>query len=257
MKRRLLGAAILGAAMLATPAMAFSAQAHASEGPSFNCAYAKAPDEVVICQSKELSALDREMASLYLWGLDNFKGGFGAYLQHTQRDWLRDRHACGHDVECVGKVYDGRLVEFGDGDIMWSEFCRYHQTDIDCRVRPDGYDPVPRDVSRQMETPNLLQTISAFSWAVGNPVNCVVPEKTYSLQIASGSIVWRNGVGNTDIEAINFNSENQAQTITLHSEHRTGRGETLGTTWSYMKVRPDRVQVTPGGRSSFVLTRCR
>jgi hypothetical protein len=88
-------------------------------------------------------------------------------------------------------------------------------------------------------------------------VNCGVPEKTYSLQIASGSIVWQSGVGNTDVESISFNSENQAQTTTQHSDHRTGRGETPGTTWSYTKVRPDRVQVTRGGRSSFMLARCR
>ena len=73
------------------------------------------------------------------------------------------------------------------------------------------------NLPRQPEAPSLLQTISAFLWAVGGPANCGVPEKTYSLQITSGNIVWRSGIGNTDIESINFNSENQAQTITLHS----------------------------------------
>jgi hypothetical protein len=123
---------------------------------------------------------------------------------------------------------------------------------VECRKMP-----AVENVLRQPEAPGLLQTISAFLWAVGSPVNCGVPEKTYSLQLASGSIVWRSGVGNTDVESINFNNENQAQTITLHSEHRTGRGEPPGTTWSYNKLGPDRIQVTPGGRSSFVLTRCR
>jgi uncharacterized protein len=211
------------------------------EGPSFNCTHAKAPDEVLICQNKELAAQDKELARLYSSYMNDSEGGFRAHIQRTQNDWLMRRHACGYNVDCISEAYAVRLGELGDGDIEVYEFCRYHQTDIDCRIQPN----------------DLLQTISAFSWAVGNPVNCGVPEKTYSLQIASGSIVWRSGVGNTDVESINFNGENQAQTITLHSEHRTGRGEPPGTTWSYMKLGPDRIQVTPGGRSSFVLTRCR
>ena len=62
--------------------------AHAEEGPSFNCAYAKAPDEVLICQNEELAAQDREMASDYSWGLNNFKRGFRAYLsRHKMPGW--------------------------------------------------------------------------------------------------------------------------------------------------------------------------
>ena len=116
--------------------------------------------------------------------------------------------------------------------------------------------PTAEKVPRPPEASSLLQTISAFLWAVGSPVNCSVPGKTYSLQIASDSIVWRSGVGNTDVESINFNSENQAQTTTIRSDHRAGRGETPGTTWSYTRVGPDRVQVAPGGRSPFMLARC-
>jgi hypothetical protein len=137
------------------------------------------------------------------------------------------------------------VIKWDGANFVW--------TPLEVAIRNDAVENVPR----QPEEPSLLQTISAFLWAVGGSVNCGVPAKTYSLQIASDSIVWRSGVGNADFESINFNSENQAQTITLHSEHRTGRGETPGTTWSYKKLGPDRVQVIPGGRSSFVLTRCR
>ena len=127
---------------------------------------------------------------------------------------------------------------------------------VECRNNPPKM-PTAEKVPRPPEASSLLQTISAFLWAVGSSVNCGVPEKTYSLQIASDSIVWRSGVGNTDVESINFNSENQAQTTTIRSDHRTGRGETPGTTWSYTRVGPDRVQVAPGGKSPFMLARCR
>ena len=124
-------------------------QTRAEGGPSFNCAYAKAPDEVLICQNKQLAAQDREMAGLYSWGLNNFKGGFRAYLQQSQDAWLKRRHACGYDAECIDEAYLQRLAQFGDGDMMLSEFCRDHQTDIDCRIQSNGYDPVPPDARQR------------------------------------------------------------------------------------------------------------
>jgi uncharacterized protein len=105
---------------------------NAEQSPSFNCAYAKAPDEVLICQNEPLAARDREMATFYSWGTNYFKGGFRAYLQRTQNAWPEGRHACGYDAECIGKAYGKHLTEF-DGDIELSELCRSHQTDIDCK----------------------------------------------------------------------------------------------------------------------------
>ena len=115
------------------------------KGPSFNCTYAKAPDEISICQSEQLAAQDREMASEYSWGFNNFKGGFREYLKQTQNAWLKRRHACGYDAQCISKAYEDRLVTFADGDIELSEFCRNNQNDADCQKQPSGYNPVPPD----------------------------------------------------------------------------------------------------------------
>jgi hypothetical protein len=41
------------------------------------------------------------------------------------------------------------LGELGDGDIALSEFCRHQQGDIDCRIQPNGYDPVPPDARKE------------------------------------------------------------------------------------------------------------
>jgi uncharacterized protein len=84
--------------------------AHA-EGPSFNFRYAKAPDEILICQDERLAALDREMASTY-WNFMNH--GFynnAREIRVAQRAWLKQRRACGYDYECISKLYDDRLSE--------------------------------------------------------------------------------------------------------------------------------------------------
>ena len=66
-------------------------------------------------------------------------------------------------------------------------------------------------------------------------------------------ITWRSGVGNTDIESIDYNGEAEFRTTTLKSIHPSGRGQAPGTSWIYSRIGPDRIQVKPGGRSSFLL----
>jgi uncharacterized protein len=86
-------------------------------GPSFNCNYAKAPDEVVICQDKELSSKDREMARIYFVMINN-PVGF-RHLRSTQAAWLNARHRCGYNAACVSDAYDRRraaLYELNDNE---------------------------------------------------------------------------------------------------------------------------------------------
>jgi uncharacterized protein len=69
---------------------AFIPTAHADSpsfeptGPSFNCNYAKTPDEVVICQDPELSTKDREMASVYFQMVNASRGDFRIFLRRSQ-----------------------------------------------------------------------------------------------------------------------------------------------------------------------------
>jgi uncharacterized protein len=83
-------------------------------GLSFNCMYAKMPDEVGICQSAELSAKDRQLADVYSQIMLRFRGGFRAFQQNRQADWLRERHSCGYHAPCIGSVYDSRIAELND-----------------------------------------------------------------------------------------------------------------------------------------------
>jgi uncharacterized protein len=95
MKKLLAAAAILAALYL--PAKA---------DPSFNCNYAKAPDEVAICQNPDLSAADSQMSGWFFVMRNNLHGPAQAAFVQAQRNWLRKRHACGYDAECIGRLYD-------------------------------------------------------------------------------------------------------------------------------------------------------
>ena len=77
---------------------------------SFNCRYAKSPDEILICQDARLSALDVEMSNLY-FGLRNSLGGYRrANLDASQRQWLYGRMSCGRDYGCVYNAYTRRIA---------------------------------------------------------------------------------------------------------------------------------------------------
>jgi serine protease Do len=125
------------------------------------------------------------------------------------------------------------------------------------QVLCDNESPTSKTAQATLSEPSLLQSISAGSWAIGDTVNCSAPEKRYSLAFASGNIVWRSGIGDTDVETVNFSSATDAQTTTLRSDHRAGRGESPGTTWNYTKIGPDRVRITRGGGRPSILVRCR
>jgi hypothetical protein len=112
------------------------------------------------------------------------------------------------------------------------------------------------DPPRPAAPPATLLTSSTGRWAIGDSSNCQDPSKSYFLTFAAGNITWRSGVGNTDIESIDYNGEAEFRTTTLKSIHPSGRGQAPGTSWIYSRIGPDRIQVKPGGRSSFLLARC-
>lgn len=117
MKQLLLGMTALAAVMTSSPS-------RAQVGPSFNCAYAKAPDEVLICQNAELATLDREMAALYSayfnsltpaqkreWRANQIDWTSERDMRAYQAAWLKSRHACGYDYDCIRTKYEHRIGE--------------------------------------------------------------------------------------------------------------------------------------------------
>ena len=66
------------------------------------------------------------------------------------------------------------------------------------------------------------------------------------------TITWQDGTGNTDIETIIFSATGEFSTKTIKSVHTNGHGEPTGMGWTYSSIGPDRVQVKPNGRNSFI-----
>ena len=81
--------------------------AHAA---SYNCAKAKQPDEIAICDSRSLSELDVQMATLYgvRMTIPMLMGSKGA-AQDEQHEFLATRGACGADTACIDAVYRQRI----------------------------------------------------------------------------------------------------------------------------------------------------
>jgi uncharacterized protein YecT (DUF1311 family) len=77
------------------------AEAQTQGGASFNCNNAQRSDEILICQSDELSALDRELSSIYFRLRNSLSGAARDQLENGQARWLRSRMQCGRDADCV------------------------------------------------------------------------------------------------------------------------------------------------------------
>ncbi len=78
---------------------------------SFNCRYAKSPDEVLICQDRRLAALDERMSSIFFRVRNRLFGQRRADLEADQAAWLRERMACGRDRACIEDAYLRRIQE--------------------------------------------------------------------------------------------------------------------------------------------------
>jgi uncharacterized protein len=107
-------AVVTVATPFALSALSWPAQA----GPSFACRNLEHDAERTICNSAYLSRLDRRMARKY----NELAVGMKAYsdyeslreLRATQRQWLKERNACGSDKDCIAARYQERLNVLGD-----------------------------------------------------------------------------------------------------------------------------------------------
>jgi uncharacterized protein len=92
------GFAVL-AALIALPAQA----------ASFDCAEARAPDEIAICANPQLSALDSEMGGLwYAYSRVPMLMGSNGNRQDAAQAFLATRRQCGGDVACLTRAYTAR-----------------------------------------------------------------------------------------------------------------------------------------------------
>jgi len=93
---------------------------------SFDCNRARAVDEVIVCRTPSLSALDSEMGGLwYAYSrVPMLMGGSGNRRGEAQ-DFLDRRRACGRNVACLTSAYRARIRELHQGiDAAMAEFSR-------------------------------------------------------------------------------------------------------------------------------------
>jgi hypothetical protein len=96
----------------------------------------------------------------------------------------------------------------------------------------------------------LLGAIGTLSrWAKGGA--CGNRASAYSLTIHGGTVTWRSGLGNTDIEDIVSSGENEFRTRTTSSP-----SVRVGQLWTYTRTSANQMFVTQAGRTSFNLVRC-
>jgi uncharacterized protein len=110
------------------------AQQDTPGGPSFNCRYAKAPDEVAICLAPKLGEMDAKLASLYFGFLRLSAGGARRQIEMDEAAWLQQRQACGSDVHCIAQAYRDRV----------DHLYRYNTPDVcdgPILKQPEGCDP--------------------------------------------------------------------------------------------------------------------
>lgn len=96
-------------------ALTFSSVPQPASAASFDCGRADlAADEKVICDTRALNDDDVRMVTTFelLSGLLAM-GSRGA-MQDEQVEWLKRRHACGGDAECIRAAYQERLKQFDD-----------------------------------------------------------------------------------------------------------------------------------------------
>lgn len=83
-----------------------------AEAASFDCDKMDlAPDEKAICDNRALNDADVRMVTTFdlLSGL--IAMGARGTLQDQQAAWLKERQACGGDVNCIKSAYDKRMQQ--------------------------------------------------------------------------------------------------------------------------------------------------
>ena len=92
-----------------------------SSAASFDCAKAKAPDEIAICKHVSLNDQDVTMALLYDLNKHFMAMGGRGSLMDGQAEWLKQRRTCGSQVSCLSDAYTqriGMLRSFIDKRVM-------------------------------------------------------------------------------------------------------------------------------------------
>lgn len=83
--------------------------AQAADYAPLDCARASNATEKTICGNYGLGQQEARMATLYQWATSFVPMGQRGDIQDAQRAFLNERNACGTNVACLRRAYDGRI----------------------------------------------------------------------------------------------------------------------------------------------------
>jgi uncharacterized protein len=101
MKMRMALAVLAGMALFPSISLA--------QGPGFNCNYASTYVELAICDSRELSRLDRVLNLEYAKAQNRLDSYDAADLAAAQDSWIARRDGC-RNYGCVDRAYRTRIA---------------------------------------------------------------------------------------------------------------------------------------------------
>ena len=103
----------------------------AARAASFDCEKARTSDEIAVCQTLDLSALDSEMDALWFAYKQMPLGTMGVLNMRREdaQAFLTTRKSCGSDVECLRKAYRTRIANLKESIRQASDYFRYLQAD--------------------------------------------------------------------------------------------------------------------------------
>ena len=83
--------------------------AGAADYAPLDCAAASSAAEKAICSHYGLGQSEARMATLYQWSTAFVGMGQRGDMQDAQRDFLKQRAACGADIACLRRIYETRI----------------------------------------------------------------------------------------------------------------------------------------------------
>jgi len=87
--------------------------ASADPGP-VNCDTAKAADDISICASRDLMAMDGEMDRAYRAARTRWTASISNSIKVAQQEWIEKRRACGANTGCLMDAYVKQIKELDE-----------------------------------------------------------------------------------------------------------------------------------------------
>jgi uncharacterized protein len=103
--------AVFAASIIVAAGFVCAAPASASQYAPLNCEKAASPSERTICGNYMLGQQEARMATLFSVATSLVPMGRRGDIEDAQRKWLKQRAACGKDVNCLTRAYDARIRE--------------------------------------------------------------------------------------------------------------------------------------------------